>query len=87
MHRPMPDAFAAVRDLVEQVTDVPAEEIDADSRFETLDNWTSFAALRLLTEIEDRFGIRLDLRAYLASGRVGELVAMVSAEVSASSER
>jgi len=77
----MSEVLSAVADLVEQITDVPVEEIGAASRFETLDNWTSLAALRLLTGVEDRFGVRLDLRAYFAANRVGELASLISAEL------
>jgi acyl carrier protein len=77
----MPDVFTIVVDLVEQVTDVPAEEIDGDVRFDTLDSWTSFAALQLLTAIEDRFEIRLDLRGYLACAHVEQLVSSVRGEL------
>ena len=76
----MPETmFAEMADLIEQVTDVPAEEISASSRFESLANWTSLAALRLLTGIESRFSVQLDLRRYFAIDNVGELVSAVSA--------
>ena len=75
----MADVFAELAELMGQVTDVPVEEISVGSRFERLGNWTSFAALRLLTGIEDRLGVRLDLRGYLAVQDVGELVSLVAA--------
>jgi acyl carrier protein len=74
----MADVFAAVADLIGHMTDVPVEEISVESRFEDLDNWTSFAALRLLTGVEERLGVRLDLRGYLAVQHVGELVSLVA---------
>jgi acyl carrier protein len=75
----MDDVHAIVTGLIEQVTDVPAEEMTADTRFDALDNWTSFAALRLLTLVEERFGIGLDFRAYFAAARVGDLASLVVA--------
>lgn len=74
----MSEIFVEMVDLIEQVTDVPAEEISNSSRFESLANWTSLAALRLLTGIESRFSIHLDLREYFAIENVGELVSAVS---------
>jgi len=79
----MSDVFAAVAELVEEVTDVPVDEIEAASRFESLDNWTSLAALQLLTAVEERFGVRLDLRAYFATTRVGDLVSMIAEDAHA----
>jgi acyl carrier protein len=73
------DIYRAVVALVAQVTDVPVEDISAGLRFIELDNWTSFTALRLLTAVEDRLGVRIDLREYLAANEVGELVAIVDA--------
>lgn len=79
----MSDVLNIVVELIEQVTDVPAEEIDGDTRFDALDNWTSFAALSLLTGIEDRLGIRLDLRGYLACACVEQLVSSICSDVGA----
>ena len=75
----MSDLYPDVVTLVEQVTEVAAEDIHTASRFVELDNWTSFAALRLLTAVEDQFGVRIDLREYLAANEVGELVALIAA--------
>ncbi len=77
----MPEIFAGVAGLVGQVTDVPVEEITADARFDVLANWTSSAALRLLTGIEEQFGIRLDLQRYFAISDVGGLVDAVSDKI------
>jgi acyl carrier protein len=63
-------------DLVERVTELP--DIAPSSRFETMGNWTSLSALRLLTDIEDRFGVKLDLRAYFAVGDVDQLSTLVA---------
>lgn len=79
----MSEVLEVAIDLIEQVTDVPADEIDGASRFEALDNWTSFAALQLLVAIEERFGVRLDLRSYLAWSRVDELAAGIATALDA----
>jgi acyl carrier protein len=70
------DITSTIVDLVEQVTEIP--DIALSSRFETMGNWTSLSALRLLTDIEDRFGVKLDLRAYFATADVGQLSTLVS---------
>jgi acyl carrier protein len=70
------DITSTLVDLVERVTELPG--IAPSSRFETLGNWTSLSALRLLTDIEDRFGVRLDLRAYFAVADVDQLSTLVS---------
>jgi acyl carrier protein len=78
---PSDPVSASVAELIEQVTDVPAREIHAGTRFEELGSWSSFAALRLLVAIEEGFDVHLDLRAYYACSRVGELCAIVAAEL------
>ena len=77
----MPDLFTTVADLIEQVADVPAEQLSPDVRFATLTNWTSLEALGLLAALEDELAVRLDLRAYLAVTAVGELVDLVAGEL------
>lgn len=78
MSEVLPEMFTAVAGLVGQVTDLPVETISADARFDTLGNWTSYDALRLLTGIEQRFSVRLDLQEYFSISDVGGLVAAVS---------
>ncbi|RSM43812.1 acyl carrier protein [Amycolatopsis balhimycina DSM 5908] len=75
----MSDVTGTLVGLVEGVTDNP--EISAFSKFESLGNWTSLAALRLLTQIESTFGVSLDLRAYFKVADVAELSTLVSAAV------
>ena len=64
--------------IVADVTDLPAEAITPGSRFHDLGEWSSLAALRLLTAVEEHFGIRLELRRYLGTETVGELSAMIA---------
>lgn len=76
----MSDLFTTVAGLIEQVADIPAEEISPDVRFASLSHWTSLEALRLLSALEDDLGVRLDLRTYLAVTAVGELVDLIARE-------
>lgn len=73
----MTDHTATVATLIERVTDCAAEDIGPGSRFESLGNWNSLAALGLLTSIEDHYQVRLDLREYLAVGDVAGLLALL----------
>jgi acyl carrier protein len=75
---PVPgDAAAALpaelAELIEDVTEVPATDITSDTRFDGLGSWSSLAALRLHTKIEDSMGVWLDLHSYLGMKTVGEL--------------
>lgn len=72
----MSDITSTIVDLVERVTELPG--IVPSSRFETMGNWTSLSALQLLTDIEDFFGVKLDLRAYFAVADVDQLSTLVS---------
>ncbi|MEU8485562.1 MULTISPECIES: acyl carrier protein [unclassified Streptomyces] len=68
--------------VISDVTDAPAGTLTGASRFDELDNWSSLAALRLLTAVEDAFGVRLNLRAYLATETVDGLARMIEAGIS-----
>ena len=74
----MSEVLTEVTCLVAEVAEVPAEQVRASSRFDELGAWGSFAALRLLAGVETRFGVRLDLRDYLAIEHVGGLADAVS---------
>jgi acyl carrier protein len=65
-------------EVISSVTDAPARTLTGSSRFDELDNWSSLAALRLLTAVEDAFGVRLNLRAYLATETVDGLARMIA---------
>lgn len=64
--------------IIADVTDLPVPAVTPGSRFADLGGWSSLVALRLLTAVEQHFGISLDLRAYLDVETVGELSAMVA---------
>jgi acyl carrier protein len=66
--------------LIADQCDVPAAGITPGTYFTDLPGWSSLAALRLLGAVEESFGIRLDLRRYLALATVGELTGTVAAE-------
>ncbi|MFD1535412.1 acyl carrier protein [Nonomuraea guangzhouensis] len=69
--------------IVADVTDLPAEAITPGSCFQDLGEWSSLAALRLLTAVEEHFGIRLELRRYLDTETVGELSDMIAGSAEA----
>jgi acyl carrier protein len=66
-------------DLVAEAVEQPSTSLSEQSCFETLPRWTSFISLLVLTRIEERTGVRLDLRAYLNGRTVGDLQGMVVA--------
>ncbi len=72
------EVYTEVARVIGQVTDLPAERISSESRFESFNEWTSYAALRLLSGIEQRFGVRLNLQEYFSIKDVGGLVDAVS---------
>lgn len=74
----MSEVLTEVVDLVAEAAELPVDRISATSRFDELGEWGSFAALRLLAGVEGRFGVRLDLRDYLAIEHVGGLADAVS---------
>jgi acyl carrier protein len=63
-------------DLVERVSE--KTDITTETTFESIDNWVSLSALRLLADIEDTFGVRLDLRAFFAVTDVGQLSTLIT---------
>ncbi|MER7466110.1 acyl carrier protein [Streptomyces sp. NPDC097981] len=70
---PAPELMETLRPLVARVARHPAEELSADTRFETIGRWGSLAAMRLLATVEQTYGVQLDLRAYMRFATVGEL--------------
>jgi acyl carrier protein len=76
----MPEGFQKVRELVALTADASQDEITLLTRFDALPEWSSLAAIRLLTMIEESFGLRFDLREYLSATTVGELVTLVTGD-------
>lgn len=72
----MSDVTATVVDLVERVTEHTG--VTGTTTFEGMPDWVSLSALRLLADIEDEFGVRLDLRTYFATPDVARLSALVT---------
>ncbi|MBZ6093501.1 acyl carrier protein [Streptomyces olivaceus] len=69
----MADVMTTLRPLVGKVTTVPHDEITAERRFEDLGRWGSLAAVRLLSAVEQQYGISLSLSAFMRIETVGEL--------------
>ena len=70
---------AVIRDALEQ----PHAIIGRATTAEDIDGWDSLAHGVLLMRIERAFGIRLDVAATLAAENVGELAALVTAQLHA----
>ena len=75
---PPPDPYPVLARLVAGVCDLPEPGIAPGTRFDGLANWSSLAALRLLTSVEEHFRIHLELRGYLAAETVEGLSEMVA---------
>ena len=48
-------------DFAAQVLGVPREKVSADTAYETIPEWDSVMHLRLVMEIQDRFGVDIPL--------------------------
>jgi acyl carrier protein len=67
------DTYSMLLELIENITEQPADSLDRETRFDSLGNWSSTAAIRLLTKVEDTLGVDLELPKYLSVKTVGEL--------------
>lgn len=68
--------------LVADIVDVDAAQLTPQTTFAETGR-TSFQEVELFTEIEDRFGLRLDFTKYSALTTIGELTEMVNAAAGA----
>lgn len=80
----MHDLTTPTATLIGRVVTVDPSELTDASRFDEIDGWSSVAALALMVELEDRWPLALDLRAFMAVQTVGELVELVSRDLAAS---
>lgn len=71
-----------VLDILSGVLDVPVEELRTRPAL-AAHHWDSLSSLEALGQLEQRFGIRLDLRDFGAVRTVDEMVALVAAPAGA----
>ncbi|SFR29111.1 Acyl carrier protein [Lentzea waywayandensis] len=76
----MSDVLTDLVPLVAEVSGTRPHEVTGSSRFEQLAEWGSMAALRLLARVEPHWGVRLDLRRFLATETVAELAGVIAEE-------
>jgi acyl carrier protein len=76
----MPEVLTDLVPMVAEVSRTGPHEVTGSSRFEQLAEWGSMAALRLLAQVEPRWGVRLDQRRYLAIETVAELADVITEE-------
>ncbi|MFF5565540.1 acyl carrier protein [Streptomyces sp. NPDC012623] len=79
----MSDVMSTLQSLVARVAQLPADAVDADSRFDGLGSWGSLAAMRLLAVVEQTYAVQLDLRSYMRLETVGELAAEIAGRLGA----
>jgi acyl carrier protein len=66
-----------VIDVLCDVMDEPAAAFEDEPRLGAYESWNSLGTLRVLTQIEARVGLRLDLREFHAVRTVDDLVDLV----------
>jgi acyl carrier protein len=76
----MSDLEVELSRMVAVVVDRPPGTINPEGRFEEFGNWSSLAALRLLSMIEQHLGVTFDLREYVQIETVDALAAAVRAQ-------
>jgi acyl carrier protein len=69
----MSDTMAAISDALTAHTGCADEAVRPDLRFDSIEEWSSLRALRVLTHIESRLRIECDLQRFLACETVGAL--------------
>ncbi|MGA5699444.1 acyl carrier protein [Peterkaempfera bronchialis] len=68
-----------IREVIAASLAVEVAEVPAESRLYTLPGIDSLKALRAVTEVEQRFGVTLDVAQVLVTHTVGELADIVAA--------
>jgi len=74
----MSDVHDRVADLIEKRCDVPSASIAADRTFRTL-NIDSLTLVELTLDVQDEFGVQVDLDEVEPEQTVGELVDLIKA--------
>lgn len=75
----MSDVLTEVTRLVSRMTRTP--DLTPDSRFDTLENWTSLTALRLFAMIEQHWHMTLNLHDYLAIQTLEDLADTITHQI------
>ncbi|MFB9906137.1 acyl carrier protein [Allokutzneria oryzae] len=68
-----------VLDILEDVLEIPRADLQAHPTLRDHENWDSMGALEILSQVESRYGVQLDLREFNSAKTVDELAAAVSA--------
>ena len=67
-----------LRNVMAEVFEVPASSIDDTTNQETLEEWTSLAHLRLISELESAFGVQVSMEQALALTTFPALVQLLN---------
>lgn len=73
----MSETTVAILERLSDVLGVKESELRNNAKLADLKHWDSVNALRVLSRIEKDFGIRLDLRKYMASVYVSDITDLV----------
>lgn len=63
------DFFAGLFDGLE-------EEVEMDTEFRYLDEWSSLTGLAFLTDMEERFGVKISVPEFKEAETIGDLYAL-----------
>jgi acyl carrier protein len=67
----------AVLEILSKIINVPADDL-RDIPVLTAHKWDSLTSLETLTELENRFHLKFDLRSYHAARTVDDIVSLVT---------
>ena len=72
--------FAGIREVLEDLFEVPGSEIGPETTAADVDGWDSQAHVTLIVAIEQRFGIRFNTAELDSLHNVGELAEVIAAK-------
>ena len=53
------DINAFIKNFAEQFEDTPADQINAETKFRDLDEWSSLLALSIIAMVDEEYGVTL----------------------------
>lgn len=68
-------------DFIASVLRVPADSISPDTAYGSIPQWTSIMHLRLVMEIEEKYGVDIPIDEISAIQTIGDFLKYVSEEV------
>ncbi|WP_078392758.1 acyl carrier protein [Shouchella patagoniensis] len=66
--------------LIEEVLEIEDENVNLQSNIKELEAWDSVNALRILTNVEADFNVRLNMKDFLAAKTVEEIFRLIEVQ-------